>query len=376
MNEASTPAGVEVVGLVKRYGPRGAARAVLDGVTFDVPAGSLTCLLGPSGSGKSTILGCLAGLIEPDGGTITIGGRTMDRLAPHRRPVTLLMQTAQLFGFLSVAENVGFGLQVRGVGAAERARRVDELLASVGLVGLGDRSPAGLSGGEQQRVALARALAIEPEVLLLDEPLANLDPPVRRELQDLLVEIHRRTGTTTVLVTHDVSEALALGEQLVVLAGGRVAASGRPEELYRRPPTVSVARMLGIETVLTGRLNDGVLAGPWGALTVSAANARGPVTGGRPSTWVIRPELVEVSSAGDASAGDASAAGHAASGLDVVVETVRYAGATLQLRMMAPADTRIAATITTAAGAPPPVPGQRRVARLPADSLVEVADDG
>jgi thiamine transport system ATP-binding protein len=351
---------IEVDGLVKRYGTRGATRAVLDGVTFAVPSGSLTCLLGPSGSGKSTILGCLAGLIEPDAGAITLGGRSMHRVPPHRRPVTLLMQTAQLFGFLSVADNIGFGLKVRGVATDQRLRRIEELLGLVGLDGMGPRGTAGLSGGEQQRVALARALAIEPEVLLLDEPLANLDPPVRRELQDLLVALHHRTASTMVLVTHDVSEALALGEQIVVLDDGRVAAAGPPSELYRHPPTLSVARMLGIETVLEGRLHDGVLAGPWGAVPVDAAHARGPVTGGRSSTWVIRPEHIELVEPA------------ATPDLMAMVESVRYAGATVELRLRTADGTRI--TVTVPATVPAPPAGQPVAVRLPAGSLVEVSD--
>ncbi len=358
--------GVEVVGLVKRYGRR-ESRPVLDDVTFNVVAGSFTCLLGPSGSGKSTLLGCVAGLIEPDAGTVAIGGRSMDRVPPHRRPTTLLMQSAQLFPFLSVAENVAFGLRVRGWAAPKQRRRVEELLALVDLEGFGDRSPAGLSGGEEQRVALARALAVEPEVMLLDEPLASLDPPVRRALQRALMELHQRLGTTMVLVTHDVDEALALAEQLLVLDGGRIVAADRPELLYQRPPTRAVARMLGIETALEGTLRNGVLEGRWGSLPVLAENARGPLMGGRTSIWVIRPEHVDISLAETATEA-ASAPGC----LSAVLDAVRYGGATIELSLLTADGTRLAATVAAGSAAPLWSPGRPVIARLPADALIEV----
>ena len=244
-------ASISISGLEKSFGPN----RVLDGVDVEVEPGSLTCLLGPSGSGKSTVLGCIAGLVEPDAGQIRIGGADMDATPPHRRPVTMVLQSPQLFPFLSVLDNVAFGLRARKVAKAERRRRAG---ASLDLVGLGPgrldggRGVEGLSGGEAQRVSLARALCVEPQVLLLDEPLASLDPPIRRSLQDLLADIHQRTSTTMVLVTHDRGEALSLADHLVVLDRGRIQAAGAPGELFDRPPTRAAAELLGVENLLDG----------------------------------------------------------------------------------------------------------------------------
>jgi len=293
---------VSVEGLTHRYHPRG--EAMLEDVSFNVPDGSITCLLGPSGSGKSTILGCIAGLHKPSAGTVLVDGVDLAPIPTHRRPVTLLMQNAQLFAHMTVAQNVEFGLKVRRVSPRTRRHRSVELLDMVGLGGFAGRDPGQLSGGEQQRVALARALATEPAVLLADEPLGNLDPPVRRDLQRQLVEINRSTGTTVLFVTHDVTEALAISDQLVVIDGGRVQSSGIPGELLRRPGTRSVADLLGVGNVLTGRIEGDFLDAAAGRFRVDPAHAlptQASTTDGD-RHWVIHPDHVHVVDACDADA--------------------------------------------------------------------------
>lgn len=283
---------LEVDGLRKRFARHDAD--VLDGVSFTVPSGSLTCLLGPSGAGKSTVLHIVAGLIAADAGTVRFDGRPLDGLAPHRRPLTMVLQQPQLFDHLDVLDNVAFGLRVRGVRRAERRAAARHYLRLAGVEELGARAPRQLSGGEARRVGLARALAVQPALLLADEPFVGVDAPVRRELQNLVVELHRETGTPMVLVTHDLAEALAMADRLVVLDAGRVCDEGDAQELYRRPRRESAARVLGVANRWTGTLRDGGLQiGPWW-LRVRPANALGPIEDGRRSRWGIRPEQVRV----------------------------------------------------------------------------------
>jgi len=187
-------------------------RPLLDAVSFQVVPGSVTCPLGPSGIGKTTVLHMIAGLVHPDRGTISFDGTSIDHLPAHRRPFTLLMQQPHLFANLDVLDNVAFGLRVRGVGRRERRRQAHHWLELVGINHLAHRSTIQLSGGEQQRVALARALAVEPKVLLADEPFASVDPTARRELQDLVAVVHREIGTTILLVTHDHDEAARIAD--------------------------------------------------------------------------------------------------------------------------------------------------------------------
>jgi ABC-type Fe3+/spermidine/putrescine transport system ATPase subunit len=342
--------------LTKRFSP--SAAPVLDSVSFTVPAGSFTCLLGPSGSGKSTILGCIAGLIEPDSGTIALDGTPSVNVAAHQRPVTLVLQSAQLFPFLTVGENVAFGLRVRKQSPRNQAVAARRYLSMVGLGDIANRSIKGLSAGEQQRVALARALAIEPSVLLLDEPLASLDPPVRRELQDLLADIHHRTETSIVLVTHDIDEAIALGDQLVIIDSGRIVASGQPAELYERPTSIAAARLLGCDNVIRGTANRTALDSAVGPLTVCTENALADSLAVRQSTWVIRPERVEVVTSTD----------------DALAATVigrRYQGHQTELRLQC-GGVQLTAMIATRTDAPRP--GESVFIRLPATHLIEVND--
>ncbi len=234
---------LQVEALAKRFG---AARA-LDGLELTVREGEFLALLGGSGSGKSTLLRLVAGFERPDSGSIRISGRDMAGLPPAARPCAMMFQSYALFPHLSVSENIGYGL--RRAGQFSRAR-VEELLALVGLAGFGTRRPAQLSGGQQQRVALARALARRPPLLLLDEPLAALDTGLRAQTGAELRRLQRDTGTSFVMVTHDQGEALALADRIAVLAAGRVAQIGPPEEVYRRPATRFVAEFLGAANIL------------------------------------------------------------------------------------------------------------------------------
>jgi ABC-type Fe3+/spermidine/putrescine transport system ATPase subunit len=229
----------------------GAVRA-LDGVTLALEPGEMFFLLGPSGCGKSTLLRTVAGFIDDFDGELRIGGETLRGVPPHKRDFGMVFQNYALFPHLTVEGNVAFGLEARHVPADERTRRVGEALEMVGLAGLNQRRPGELSGGQQQRVALARALVIRPRVLLLDEPLSNLDARLRWEMREEIRRIHRQTRITTLYVTHDQKEALSLADRMALLNAGKVEAVGAPRELYHRPPTRFCAEFLGDVNLLPG----------------------------------------------------------------------------------------------------------------------------
>jgi ABC-type sugar transport system ATPase subunit len=222
---------------------------VLTGVTVAVPAGVYLTVLGPSGTGKTTLLRVVAGLSPIRAGTVSIGGRPVTDLRPGLRSVAMVFQSYALFPHLSVADNIAFGLAVSDVPKARARERVAEVAELTGCAALLGRRPGQLSGGERQRVALARALVREPAVLLLDEPLSNLDAELRAQTRDELRTVHERTGGTVVHVTHDQGEALSLGDQVAVLLDGRVAQTGTPDELWQRPASRAVARFLGSPTM-------------------------------------------------------------------------------------------------------------------------------
>jgi sulfate/thiosulfate transport system ATP-binding protein len=226
----------------------------LDNVSIDIPDGSLTALLGPSGGGKSTLLRVIAGLEQPDLGTVEIGGRDLTRVSPQGRNIGFVFQHYAAFKHLTVARNVAFGLEIRKRPKAEIKARVQELLELVHLEAFGDRYPAQLSGGQRQRMALARALAVQPKVLLLDEPFGALDAQVRKELRNWLRRLHDEVHVTTVFVTHDQEEAMDVADRIFVMAGGRVEQEGTPDELYERPANDFVMGFLGPVTQLGGTL--------------------------------------------------------------------------------------------------------------------------
>ena len=285
-----------ITGLRKSFGPH----AVLAGLGLHVAAGSLTAILGPSGSGKTTLLRILAGFEEADSGTVMIGDTVVDsataHVAPEKRKIGYVPQEGSLFPHLTVAANVGFGLPSR----QRRGGRAQALLDKVGLADFAKRYPHELSGGQQQRVALARALAIQPAVVLLDEPFASLDAHLRASVRADVQQILRDTQTTAVLVTHDQDEALAIADRVAVLRNGQIAQYAPPAELYSRPVDSELARFIGDANLLDGICHAGMVDTVLGALPVESDQAGPPASAGDPRlvTVLIRPEHIELLPAG------------------------------------------------------------------------------
>ncbi|WP_425828973.1 ABC transporter ATP-binding protein [Streptomyces fractus] len=250
-------------------------RAVLDDVGLEVAEHEIVCVLGPSGSGKSTLLRAIAGLQPLDGGRVLLGGADQAGVPAHKRGVGLMFQDHQLFPQRDVGQNVAFGLRMHGVGKGEQAERVRELLGLVGLPGAERRAVSALSGGEQQRVALARALAPRPRLLMLDEPLGQLDRSLRERLVVELRELFGELGTTVLAVTHDQGEAFALADRVVVMRDGRIAQTGTPLEVWRRPADEFVARFLGFDNVVGATVTGAVADTPWGKVPVPEGSEQG-----------------------------------------------------------------------------------------------------
>jgi ABC-type Fe3+/spermidine/putrescine transport system ATPase subunit len=280
-------------GLRKAYG----SVTAVDDVSIDVRAGEFVSLLGPSGCGKTTVLRIVAGLVEPDAGQVLLAGADVTRVPVHRRNVGLVFQSYALFPHMTVLDNVAFGLRRRGVPDGETRERVARMLELVQLGAQAGRHPRELSGGQQQRVALARALVTEPGVLLLDEPLSNLDALLRDEMRVELKRLQERLGTTMIFVTHDQAEALTLSDRVVVLDRGRVVQVGRPEDVYRHPATVFVARFLGranfLSGVVTATEGNGVAVKLDDGETVIAARGEG-VAPGQSVQVAIRQESLRL----------------------------------------------------------------------------------
>ncbi len=310
---------VAVTGLHKSFG----AHRVLAGVDLEVPAGSLTAILGPSGSGKTTLLRLLAGFERPDAGTITIGDAVVDGpgayVVPERRRIGYVPQEGSLFPHLTVQANVGFGLTAR----ERRGGRVATMLDLVGLGGLGKRYPHQLSGGQQQRVALARALAIEPAVVLLDEPFASLDAHLRASVRSDVQDIFRRAGTTAVLVTHDQDEALSVADRVAALRDGKIAQYAAPEDLYTRPVDAELASFIGDANLLAGVLSAGVVKTPLGRHLVDA-HGTVAVRDGQ-VTALIRPEQIDLEPGADGVPGRVTSYGYHGHDAVVHVQTEHYA---------------------------------------------------
>ena len=281
---------VRLVEVTKRFGPV----VAVDRLTLEVPAGRLVTFLGPSGCGKTTTLRLVAGLEAPTAGRIFMGGEDVTRLPAALRKVTMVFQSYALFPHLTVFENVAYGLRIARVREAEVRRRVAEALALVGLPEVEGRYPAQLSGGQQQRVALARALVMEPRVLLFDEPLSNLDAKLRRRVRAEIRELQQRLGITSIYVTHDQAEALALSDVVVVMHQGRVEQVGPPEDLYRRPATRFVADFIGEANLLPARYDGGRVT--VGGYTFPFAQ---PGMGPGAVTLMARPEAVHLARDGE-----------------------------------------------------------------------------
>jgi len=279
--------------ITKRFG----TVTAVDDVSLAVEPGELFFLLGPSGCGKTTLLRIVAGFYEPDAGRVFFGDRDVTGLAPHRRRCGMVFQNYALWPHMTVLENVAFGLAVRGIGRTERRRRALEMLGVVQMAEYARRRPTQLSGGQQQRVALARALVIQPDFLLLDEPLSNLDAKLRLQMRTEIRRIQRASAVTSVYVTHDQDEALALADRLAVIRDGRVEAMGGPRDLYLDPPTVWVAGFLGATNLLDGtvRRREGAAAEvetPIGLLR--ATRAPEDLAPGTAVTVSVRPEAMRL----------------------------------------------------------------------------------
>lgn len=287
---------VELDGIGMRFGT---TRAVSD-VSFTVGAGEFFSILGPSGCGKTTILRMIAGFLEPTEGRVLIGGRDMRGLGPNQRPTAMIFQSLALFPLMPVWENIAFGLEARGMGRAERRKRADDLLRLIALEGYGDRMPGELSGGQRQRVAIARALAVEPGVLLLDEPLSALDRKMREQMQVELIKLQRQVGITFVLVTHDQEEALVMSDRIAVMFEGEIAQLDGPEALYARPATRRVADFIGVMNFLPARILGeqagtatvevpglGVVDLPERQISRANPDDEGPTIGFRPETMTL-----------------------------------------------------------------------------------------
>ncbi len=293
---------IHIKSLVKEYpaiGRAGVTRAV-DGPTLTIEPGELFFLLGPSGCGKTTLLRMIAGFIDPTEGTIAFDGRDVTHTPPNKRNTGMVFQSYALWPHMTVAQNVGFGLDVRKVSSTDKARRIAEALAQVQMTGYENRKPTQLSGGQQQRVALARALVVRPDVLLLDEPLSNLDAKLRLELRSQIRRVCKDSGLTTVYVTHDQKEALSMADRVAIMREGKVCQIGTPRELYRKPQSRFVAAFLGEAdfldaTVVEVRPGTITLETKAGHL-VAAAEGENPHTPSAPPTVgqavevCVRPE--------------------------------------------------------------------------------------
>ncbi len=283
--------------LSKSYGPVQAVR----GVDLDVKEGEFLSLLGPSGCGKTTTLQMVAGFVPPTMGSVVVDGQDMTHIAPEKRDMGVVFQSYALFPHMNVAQNIGFGLEMRRVERRELKRRVEEALAMVRLAGLEGRYPSELSGGQRQRVAIARALAIRPRVLLLDEPMSNLDAKLRGEMHVELRSLQRRLGITAILVTHDQVEAMTMSDRIAVMTNGGIAQLGTPQEVYDRPTSEFASRFLGHTNVLNGRIEG--LSGGEVMVRVGRTTFRTTIAEGRADGEIavfVRPERLRIGAAENA----------------------------------------------------------------------------
>lgn len=265
-------------------------KPVIRDLSLDINDGEMVSLLGPSGVGKTTILKTIAGLLQAASGTIMIDGERVDHLPADKRDAVLIFQKPLLFPFLDVGQNIGFGLKMARIEGSTATRQIDKIIEITGLKGLKSRKIHQLSGGQQQRVALARGLVLEPSVLLLDEPLSNLDPELRRQMRELICRVQTQTGTTMLFVTHDQGEAFAISDRISVLLDGRLRQTGTPVQLFYQPADPDVARFFGCVNFIHGTIQQGMFRGDFVSCPTSYANSPEAIA-------VIRPEDIVVSSA-------------------------------------------------------------------------------
>jgi len=357
---------VELAGLRRVFGDV----VALDGLTLTLSPGELVALLGPSGCGKTTALRILAGLERPDGGRVVVDGRDVTHLPANRRGMGMVFQAYSLFPNLSARDNVAFGLRVRRQSADRRRQRAGELLDLVGLSSAADRYPHELSGGQQQRVALARALAIEPQVLLLDEPLSALDAKVRAQLRDEIRRLQSEVGITALFVTHDQEEALSIADRVGVMSHGRLEQIASPDEVYGRPATAFVAQFVGAMNRLPARLDgeqavvlgrsvrvDG-LAAAGAAEDMATVGGSGGQLSGTAVTVLVRPEGLALEPATDGPA---------------VVVSRAFHGSVTRIAARLPDGLPVLVDLPSAAAAEL-APGARAEVRLLADRVLAAHD--
>jgi putative spermidine/putrescine transport system ATP-binding protein len=332
---------LQLSSITKRYGEVRAA----DDLSLDVDDGEFVVLLGPSGCGKTTTLRIVAGFVEPTSGTVRLGDRDITALPPWKRNAGLVFQSYALFPHITVAANVAFGLEMRKVPKAEMAPRIKEALRLVRLDHLSDRLPRQLSGGQQQRVALARALVFHPDVLLLDEPLSNLDAKLRQDVRVEIRELQRKLELTTVMVTHDQEEALTMADRLVVMSEGRIRQIGTQQDLYERPAERFVADFVGRSTFIDGRMDGPGRFVSAGGLVVACEGS-----GSGPASLALRPERLALTS-GPAATMDNSFSG--------TVEFTSYLGSQVDLHVRLTPLERVIVQIQNRPEQPLPVIGDQ-----------------
>lgn len=326
---------------------------VLKDFSLSINDGEMVALLGPSGTGKSTLLKLIAGIEQPDSGDIQFDGSSILSIEPNKRGAVLMFQKSYLFPFLNVEENIGFGLKMQGVSVDVIQSEVKRMLNLIGLPGIEKRKVGQLSGGEGQRVALARALVTQPKLLMLDEPLSSLDTSVRMNLQAAIREIQRELGITTIFVTHDLSEAMAMSDRMAILLDGQVTAYDKPDVLFHRPPCVRSAKFVGVDLFLEGESSRGWLE----AAEVGMVKLNDESKVGR-SVFAIRPEHIRIQKE------------EIENSLTGMVQSCLFRGEALEVQV------RIG-NVTTRARLPMPAPmfvhGERVFVQLPAEHLFEMA---
>ncbi|MDB6002154.1 MAG: transporter ATP-binding protein [Rhizobacter sp.] len=291
-------------GIRKTFPSSGGANATphtaIHGLDLHTEEGEFISLLGPSGCGKTTTLRCVAGFESPDAGRVLVDGQDITDLPPERRDMGMVFQNYALFPHLNVQRNLAFGLEMRGIDKSAMAKRIDDVLAMVQLTKMADRYPRQLSGGQQQRVALARALVIEPRLLLLDEPLANLDAVLREEMRVFIRELQQRVGITTLYVTHDQAEAMVMSDRVAVMLGGKMLQFDVPEAIYMRPRSVDVARFIGRSNLVEGRVESASssMVRVNTSLGLVEAGCDQPLAAGQTVTVSVRPEAIHFRAGG------------------------------------------------------------------------------
>ena len=348
---------LEIEGLSKHFG----STVAVHECSLDVRDGEFVMLLGPSGCGKTTTLRMIAGFIAPTAGRIRLGGKDITMLPPWKRDTGMVFQSYALFPHLTVAQNVAFGLEMRKIPTSDIPKRVTEALRLVRLAGLADRLPRQLSGGQQQRVALARALVIRPDVLLLDEPLSNLDAKLRELVRVEIRELQHKLGITTVMVTHDQEEALIMADRLVVMSDGAVRQVGSQRDLYERPADRFVAGFVGRSNLLAGRvIGPGRFETEAGVAIACSDGRLGP------GVIALRPERL--------------ALGAAAAGLDNrlsgTVELVSYLGSSIDVHVRVSSADRVVVNVPNRADGALPQEGDRIDVGWPANAAVVLPEEG